>query len=217
MHIFSGGVAMRFTHVIWDYDGTLFNTYPVMAAALCSVFQKYGIIETVGDIIAFMKVSMGNAVQYYSERHQLDNDFWERYRIVCHRAELNDTQPFDGAVELCHTIKKYGGKNYLFTHRGESSVYFLEKYGLLADFEEIITSKQNFPRKPSPDAILYLMNKYGFSKKEAIMIGDRDIDILAGKNAGINTCYFSDGGELSDHADMNIRHFSELLNLLIVP
>jgi HAD superfamily hydrolase (TIGR01549 family) len=215
MYIFSGGVALRFTHVIWDYDGTLFNTYPVMAAALCSVFQEYGITETVDEIIALMKVSMGSAVQYFNERHQLDKAFWERYRMVRSRAERSDTQPFPGAVEVCHTVKNYGGKNYLFTHRGESSVYFLEKYGLLPDFEEIITSKQNFPRKPSPDAILYLMKKYRFSEKEAIMIGDRDIDVLSGKNAGINTCYFTENGEFSNHADLSIRHFSELLNILI--
>lgn len=207
---------MRFKHIIWDYDGTLFNSYPVMSAAFNDALIERSIVEPMDTIISFMKTSMGDTVKHYKEKHRLDDAFFERFRILNTQAEKENTKPFDGIVELCNTICKCGGKNYLLTHRGESALYFMEKFNIITNFTELITSKQNFPRKPSPEAILYLMNKYGFSHDESIMIGDRDLDILSAKNAGIHTCYFIDGNEISDIAEYNITSFSELYNILDV-
>jgi HAD superfamily hydrolase (TIGR01549 family) len=207
-------LGLRFAHVIWDYDGTLFDTYPVMGAALCDALKSQGIDEPLEQTVSLLKVSMGHAAQYYNERYLLGEDFWARFRELRKTAELEHTKPFDGIVELCHEIKRAGGNNYLLTHRGESAKHFLEKYGILSDFDDFVTADQKFPRKPSPDAILYLMEKHGFAPDNALMVGDRDIDILAGKNAGIHTCYFTDGGEPYDVAEFNIQSFSELAIIL---
>jgi HAD superfamily hydrolase (TIGR01509 family) len=157
---------------------------------------------------------MGHAAQYYNERYPLGEDFWARFRELRKTAELERTKPFDGIIELCHEIKRAGGSNYLLTHRGESAKYFLEKYGMLSDFDDFITADQKFPRKPSPDAILYLMEKHGFAPDNALMVGDRGIDILAGKNAGIHTCYFMGGGEPFGGAEYSIESFAELSAIL---
>lgn len=71
----------------------------------------------------------------------------------------------------------------------------MEIYGLYGYFSDFITSQQGFERKPSPDAINYLINKYDMIHSETIMIGDRDLDLLAAKNAGISACYFTDENE----------------------
>ena len=205
---------MKFKHIIWDYDGTLFDSYPIMANSFNDALKERGIVEPISTIISYMRVSMGDAGKHYEEKYQIDDAFWERFAILNKKSEIENTKPFDGIVELCNTICEYGGKNYLLTHRGESAIYFMEKYGLLANFTELITSKKNFPRKPSPDAILYLMNKYEFLHDESIIIGDRDLDILSGKNAGIHTCYFTNQSEKSDIAEFNINHFSELYKIL---
>jgi HAD superfamily hydrolase (TIGR01549 family) len=185
-----------------------------MSAAFHDTLKEYGIIEPVNTIMSFMKLSMGDTIRHYKEKYQLGDAFFERYKILNTNAENENTKPFDGVVELCNAICKNGGKNYLFTHRGGSAAYYLEKYELLTNFTELITSKQNFPRKPSPEAILYLINKYRFSNDEALMIGDRDLDILSAKNAGIHTCYFTNGGRLSDTAEYNINSFLELYRIL---
>ena len=207
---------MRFNHIIWDYDGTLFNSYPVMATAFNAALieRDIDISEPLNTIISFMKVSMGDTEKHYTQKYHLDDAFFERFEIMSKNAEIENTKPFDGVVELCDFICKCGGKNYLLTHRSESAIYFMEKYGLMTNFTELITSKQNFPRKPSPEAILYLMDKYEFSHDKAIMIGDRDLDILSAKNAGIHTCYFTSGNKASDIAEHNINHFSELYKIL---
>ena len=33
---------MRYRHIIWDFDGTLFDTYPVMARAFTETMNEAG-------------------------------------------------------------------------------------------------------------------------------------------------------------------------------
>jgi hypothetical protein len=85
-------------------------------------------------------------------------------------------------LNFCKHIYTSGKHNYLYTHRGESSISFLKSYGLYDYFSDFVTLQSRFARKPSPDAINYLINKHDMTQNESIMIGDRDLDILSVKN-----------------------------------
>ena len=61
----------------------------------------------------------------------------------------------------------------------------LEKTDIAPYFTEVITSESGFLRKPSPESMFYLKDKYHITN--ALVIGDRDIDIEAGKKAGFVT------------------------------
>ncbi len=51
-----------------------------------------------------------------------------------------------------------------------------------------------FIGKPKPDILLLALSKYGFTKEESVMIGDRVYtDIASGYNAGIDTCFVLSG------------------------
>jgi len=57
-----------------------------------------------------------------------------------------------------------------------------------------------FIGKPKPDMLLLAMEKYGYSKEESVMIGDRlYTDIASGYNAGIDTIFVLSGeGTMED-------------------
>ena len=57
-----------------------------------------------------------------------------------------------------------------------------------------------FIGKPKPDMLLLAMEKYGYTKEESVMIGDRlYTDIASGYNAGIDTIFVLSGeGTLKD-------------------
>lgn len=205
---------MKYKHIIWDFDGTLFDTYPAMAEAFSRMLSEYGINEPAKAIKSYMKISAGYAKRHYKKLYSLEDGFFERYAILQRKYEIENAKPFDGVVELCHNICKCGGRNYLFTHRGESAQYFIDKFELTEYFTELVTSKYNFPRKPSPEAIQYLISKYGISQKEALMIGDRDLDILSAKNAGIRSCYIMDGEKPLETADVNVDCTTDLFRVL---
>ena len=57
-------------------------------------------------------------------------------------------------------------------------------------FSDFIVRNDGFADKPAPDALLYLLDKHHIDPQDAVMIGDRGIDVQAGLNAGIATILF---------------------------
>ena len=79
---------------------------------------------------------------------------------------------------------------------------------------EVVTAEQSFARKPDPSAIRYLMEKYDLSPAETIMIGDRELDVLAGHRAGIDSCLITERLPNETVATYTIQTFNQLSALL---
>lgn len=202
---------MKFNFYIWDFDGTLFDTYPTMARAAQELLREGGSELDAADIETLMRVSMGNAMRVFRDEYGIGEDFSAEFR----RRVAGDSavKPFPGIPEICRAIVQNGGRNFIFTHRGDSTINFLRKFDLMQYFTECILSDSGFARKPDPAGLLYLIEEYGMNGSEALMIGDRELDILAGKNAGIRSCFFSPGGEGCVAADYSIKSYDELAAL----
>lgn len=203
-----------YKHIIWDFDGTLFDTYPVMAGSFKETLEKDGIDEPLEEIMKHMKVSMTYAFNHYGEKYGIGSDFIEAYDSRRKEVEFDLSKPFEGMMELCKYIHETGRRNYLYTHRGESSMKMLEDFGMTGYFSDFITSEHGFERKPSPDAIQHLIRTHGINQSEAIMIGDRDLDLESGKNAGISSCYFTDRMVENPHADYVVTSVEELYRII---
>lgn len=202
-----------YTHIIWDFDGTLFDTYPVMAGVLRDMLEEIGIHEPLEAILRNMKVSITYAMKVYGDKYGITASFLQDVNQRSREAELKRCKPYEGINELCKYIASTGRFNYLYTHRGETAIRFLKKYELYGYFRDFITSQQGFPRKPDPEALNYLARKYDMKREETLMIGDRDLDIMAAVNAGIKSCYFKEL-DTDINADHTIVSFGELYDIL---
>ncbi|MBC9825512.1 HAD-IA family hydrolase [Carnobacterium inhibens] len=203
-----------FKHVIWDFDGTLFDTYPVMAKIFKDLLEKESIEEPIDEIVKKMQVSMAFTLNYYKKKYNISSDFINEYQIQRKIKELTLAKPFAEIEDICNYIHSTNRKNYLYTHRGESSVTLLKSHGLYGYFSDFITLEHGFERKPIPDALNYLIDKHSIHRDEAIMIGDRELDQLAAKNAGISACYFNENSEENDNSDYIIDDFKQLYAIL---
>ena len=186
---------MRYKHIIWDFDGTLFDTYPAMAKAAQLALKELGYDESVERVMAEMKISMGHAMKVFGAKYDLPEGFMARYKVIRDACELQTAAPFAGIKPLCRRIIAEGGYNYIASHRGASMVPLLDKYGMTELFRACATDENGFARKPSPEAINYLIETCAIERSSAIMIGDRDLDLQAGENAGIDSRYF-DGTDI---------------------
>lgn len=207
---------MTYKHFFWDFDGTLFDTYPAIVAAFQSALREFGVEGDSDDIYHLMMTTITYAVEVYTERYHLGPAFKQRFRRLQRPFEQAMAKPFPGLRAVCQEIVSKGGKNYLYTHRDSEAILYLKRYGVDMYFTDYVTSddKDKFPPKPAPDALLALMARNGVSPKEAVMIGDRSIDILAGKNAGMTGCYFDpQHSGLVTEGDFIIHALSELLKL----
>jgi FMN phosphatase YigB (HAD superfamily) len=70
-------------------------------------------------------------------------------------------------------------------------VQLLEANQMADLFVELLTAEDH-PRKPDPAAFLTLMAHHRMSPAETLAVGDRALDIEAGQNAGVATCFFGE-------------------------
>lgn len=192
---------MAWKKYIWDFDGTLFNTYPVMLEALREA-MKQSSVEFPGDIEAYIKRF---SIRKFAFEFA-DDDFLDLYHKIEAEMQVNP-QVYPEIPQILSEIVENGGQNFVLSHRDDATFEYLGE--LKKYFTEVITSQQNFARKPSPEALEYLIHKYKLVPEETVMIGDRPLDIEAGINAGVATLLLDEKAYFGDIADKKIKNWSE--------
>jgi phosphoglycolate phosphatase-like HAD superfamily hydrolase len=187
-----GNAAPMFKHILWDFDGTLFDTYPAMTIAFQKALLDEKIQEDKDTILKLMKISLGHAVDHYKKIFSISDNFIERYHFYEKTLDKRLLPPMPYAVEVCRGIKANRGDNFIFTHRGDYVFKLLGYYSMLDYFTEIVSLDYRFKRKPDPSGFNYIIEKYSLNKAQVLAVGDRELDILAGHNAGIKACFLDD-------------------------
>ncbi len=76
-------------------------------------------------------------------------------------------------------------------------------------FDIILTRDDGLELKPSPLPVYTILNTFGISPRDAIIVGDYDYDIDAGRIAGIKTIRIGPG-----YGDYNVLNIEELITLI---
>lgn len=206
---------MMIKHIIWDFDGTLFDSYPGMVNAFLRALKKYEIAAEYDEVLKLFLNSEKTAVQYYQNQFLLGEELTEVYQDEKSHIDLSNMLPFPYAKEVCQRIKEAGRYNYILTHRGSTTYDILRKNGMVELFTEIVTKDNQFARKPDPEAIYYLLDKYQIHPKEAMIVGDREIEILLGQKAKVKTCFYESGNREPElQADYRVKSLEEVLTIL---
>lgn len=179
---------MKYKNYIWDFDGTLADSYPHSFAALLRVLGEEGLLsESVDREMVYRKmlVSFADMAEYLHLTPEVYDKFTALALTVGEGEIEPKAVPFGDAEAVLAAVVAQGGRNYIYTHRDRTCDWYLEKFGLDKYFTDYMTAEENMPSKPDPTAILALMERNGLAPEESIMIGDREIDGMSGKNAGI--------------------------------
>jgi phosphoglycolate phosphatase-like HAD superfamily hydrolase len=204
-----------FHNIIWDVDGTLFDTYPAITRAFQAGLNDFGKVDDYDSISKLAKVSLGHCSQVLAEKHHLDFASLEQsvdYYFA--RMQPEDCPPFAGVLKICKYVHSTGGKNVIVTHRGRKGTDELLAVHHLADyFSGCITRDDGFLRKPDPAAFEAALSMFQLKREETLTVGDREIDILAGQAAGLFSCFY--GSTLDcPSADMVINNYQTLFEFL---
>lgn len=204
-----------YKYIIWDFDGTLFNTYPGMVDAFHTALKDYGVEEDIDNVFTQMKVSVGHAVRYFSEKYNLNDDFSTKYKEYEDSTHETVMRPFPYAREVCALFKKFGGTNYIFTHRDQATIRYLKYHDMLKYFDDVVTKEYGYV-KPNADGFEHILKRYNLDKSLVLAVGDRDVDILGAQNAGIKACLFNiDGINVKANPDYIIKSLDELYSILL--
>lgn len=205
-----------FLHYIWDFDGTLFDSYPQSARAFQQALSDLGYSHANDEILSHLKISVTACINYYQEKYSLGEELRRKYKYYEHNVEFIPIKPYPYVKEVLTKITALGGKNYIYTHRDHVAIDYIRKYRLDDFFTDYITSEDGFASKPAPDAILHLIKKHNMVKDTAIMVGDRDIDILSGYNAGVLGCLFDPDNFFPEfEVDFRVKSMREFKKVVI--
>jgi phosphoglycolate phosphatase-like HAD superfamily hydrolase len=205
-----------FRNIIWDLDGTLFDTYPAIAGAFRAALADLGKDAPLDWIGNLAKISIGHCETSLAERYRLseeeiDQKFGEHYDLI----SPEEQPPFPGVRLLCEYICSIRGKNVIVTHRGRQGTdMLLATHRLTGCFTGSLAHEDGYPRKPDPAAFVAAMEKYDLKREETLAVGDREIDIQAARAAGIFTCLFGEGGG-GINADLTVCNYDELMQYIV--
>ena len=115
------------------------------------------------------------------------------------------------AREALEETAALGAVHFVYTHRGRTTAPVLEHLGLDRFFKEVVSSLNGFPRKPAPDALLYLLEKHRLERDRVYYVGDRTLDVDCAKSAGVRSVLYSPSG--AGTADYVIRDLLDIRKL----
>jgi phosphoglycolate phosphatase-like HAD superfamily hydrolase len=201
--------------LIWDADGTLFDTYPSITKAIGLALSDLGVAASTSRISRLARHSLRRCIAVLADevgvdRGELSDRFSHHYALMPPRMQA----PFPGALRVCTYVRRHGGSNFIFTHRRRESLEALLSAHELTDyFADYLAGDDGYPRKPDPAALEAIIQKHRLDRDEVLAIGDRDIDILTGNAAKVWTCAFRfTSAKIT--ADYVISDFVELYRLL---
>lgn len=176
---------MVLLNILWDFDGTLFDTYPAYTNALSSVIGEAIDKE---DIYYNLKISYSHAIEHYDVPQEKEAEIKTLIKNLVPR----DLKPFDHVEE----ILQYANKNVIMTHKHREGVLaILQYYGWEKYFADMVTIDDGFPRKPDCAAYKYLHEKHGID----LVIGDRELDLQPAKDLGIAACMYQGKSSIADY------------------
>ena len=181
-------------NILWDFDGTLFDTYPGYARMVKNAVQTNLSEE---EIFSLLKVSFGHA----SQELNLTDEQIKHIHLLERQLKPLDFKPFPGLKEVLESADL----NVIMTHKyREGAESILKANGMDQYFTEIVATDDGFPRKPHPASYQYLHDKYRID----LAVGDRELDILPAKSIGIKACLFQNDTPVADYyVDSYYRFF----------
>lgn len=203
--------------VLFDIDGTILDTYDFVFTAVKYTLDKHNLTVTEEKLtqakgkplVEFYKFIFPN--QDYKLFSQTHDDYQQD--------KFGLGKPFPGVKKVLKKIKSQGFLIAAVSNRSRDSIVNSLKLGKVYDYFDVIVALEDVENpKPHKDHPLKALEFSGVQAEFAIMVGDTENDILAGKSAGIKTVgvtYGWIGNEIKNHnPDFVIDNLSELIKLL---
>ena len=196
---------------IWDLDGTLLDSYEAILAGIQETYEQFNLPFDREEVRNFiLRYSVKDLLVRDADQCGLDSEELNRVRATSLKEKNTQIPLMDGAREILAWAAEQDIQNFVYTHKSDNAFQVLEDLGVRHHFTEILTSDSGFARKPSPEALLYLIDKYQLDKATTYYVGDRLLDAETAINAGISSINLQIDGL---GQNQKISHLLEIKNL----
>lgn len=175
--------------VVFDFDGTLANTLPLIFKAMIHVFKTYDGKELTGENIVAMFGPTEEAIirMHLANTAELESAVTAFYRM--YEQEHESIVSRSNEIEwMLRRLKSEGVKLGVYTGKGRKSLDIsLKQLGMEALFDVTVSGDDVGNPKPHPEGVALALQSLGAAAEESIFIGDSDADMQAGRSAGVRT------------------------------
>lgn len=176
--------------VIFDMDGVLTDSEPLINAAAIAMFKEKGLTVSPQDFLPFVGAGEDRYIGGVAEKHRFALDLpAAKHRTYEIYLALVPTQlkAFPGAQDLVRACVRAGLKTALASSADRVKVSAnLRQIGLhLEDWGAVITGEDVTIKKPAPDIFLTAAKKLKLTPPECVVVEDAVNGVQAAKAAGM--------------------------------
>jgi len=179
--------------LMFDLDGTLADTLPSIQHAMELSMEHFGFrIPTLKETEAALGSGARELLKRFVPKEVANDDekideFLGYYNQMYEMTYMEADHCYDGMAEAVIELKKRGYTIAVLSNKQHNYVV-----NMIANlFEEGIVSlsqgQTDLPTKPDPTVPLMMAETLGFAPADIAFIGDSDVDVKTGKNAGMET------------------------------
>lgn len=198
-----------FKALVFDWDGTLFDSTASIVAALQNAFQEMGLaIPPREACLHVIGLGLTDAMRYLNPDLAVADyprliEYYRRYYL----GRDHEIVLFDGVVEALQRYREAGYFLAVATGKSRNGLdRALDVSGLRALFDITRCADETFS-KPHPEMLLQIMDVLGVNAAEVLMVGDTSHDMELARNAGVAAAAVSYGA----HPRSVLESFSPLL------
>ncbi|MDR0815511.1 MAG: HAD family hydrolase [Bacteroidales bacterium] len=181
---------MAFKAVIFDLDGTLADTLEDIADTMNRALAANGFPTHSYDAYRFF---VGNGLKNLVAKSLPEAARTKTAIKDCHaqvvadyaQHYINKTRLYDGIPALLDCLSQAGFKMAVLSNKADAITQkicgdLLQRW----HFAAILGASERFPRKPNPQAALFLVAEMGVAPAEVLYLGDSDVDMHTATAAG---------------------------------
>ena len=192
--------------IIFDLDGTIWNSISYRIQAWQLAFRDYG-IDTDPEVIGLMIGYPGSMLIKKMNAKDPEIDKTEEKYFA---KMLNDVKFYPDVSETFHELKISGFKIAIVT---SSRRNMIDKIKIEAD--AIVTMDDVSSGKPDPEAYLKAIKIMGSTPSRTVVVGDIDNDLIPAKKLGCIAILVNHGTQKkSENKDYEIKDIHEILDII---
>ena len=212
-----------FDTVLFDLDGTLTDPGEGITKSVEYALKKFDIItQDRCELYKFIGPPLKDSfMKYYGFSEEKAEQAIAYYREYFRDIGIFENEVYEGVEDMLRSLHADGKRLILATSKPEEfAIRILEHFGLKKYFAVAAGASMDSSRSKKGDVIAYAISLCeDFNKDTAVMIGDREHDIIGAKENGlksIGVLYgYGDENELKTAgADYIVSSPTDILNLI---
>jgi len=177
--------------IIFDLDGTLADTFPLIVAAWNAAITPHtGITYSDADVISRFGIPDPQMIrrELQAKGGAACEQAIELYHAHYQRRHRETVTPFEGITEMLETLRRRNVPMGMMTGKGRrSATITIDCLGWNGIFDSVVTGDDVTAQKPDPSGLLAVARALEVPPRECAFVGDSPADIGAGKAAGMVT------------------------------